>query len=158
MHYKGKLADTVEQMVRDNLTPEKVKNYLIFLRILGIMFSLIAIRGDYILAPPYAVSSYLVVFQRNTKYSSRESLTATYALVIISSDALHFLFGGSLVGMIFNVLIVSAFVTFTNLTHPPAIALTIFSYMAGDPLDFTISSGHSLLALLAASLIIEKYG
>ena len=102
MHYKGKLADTVEQMVRDNLTPEKVKNYLIFLRILGIMFSLIAIRGDYILAPPYAVSSYLVVFQRNTKYSSRESLTATYALVIISSDALHFLLGESLVGMTEN--------------------------------------------------------
>ena len=145
-------------MVRDNLIPEKVKNYLIFLLILSVIFSLIAIRGDYILAPPYAVSAYLVAFQRNNKYSSRESLIATYALVIISSDALHFLFGGSLVGMIFNVLIVSAFVTFTNLTHPPAIALTIFSYIAGDPLNFTISSGLSLLALLAASLIIEKYG
>ena len=59
--------------------------------------------------------------------------------------------------MILNVLIVSAFVTFTDLTHPPAIALTIFSYIAGDPLDFTISSGLSLLALFAASLIIEKY-
>ena len=60
--------------------------------------------------------------------------------------------------MIFNLLIVSAFVSFTNLPRPPAISRTIFSYIAGDPLDFTISSGLSLLALLAASLIIEKYG
>ena len=36
--------------------------------------------------------------------------------------------------MVLNVVIVSAYVTFTNLTHPPAIALTIFSYIAGNPL------------------------
>lgn len=149
--------DAVEHF-RENLIPEKGKNYLFFLLILGVIFSLIAIRGNYILAPPYAVSAYLVVFQRNTKYSSRESMIATYALVIISSDALHFLFGESLDGMVINVLIVSAFITFTNFTHPPAIALTIFSYIAGDPLDFTVSSGLSLLALLAASLILEKFG
>ena len=158
MHYQRKLADTVEHIFGDNLKLEKVKDYLVFLMILAAIFSLTAIRGDYILAPPYAVSAYLVVFQKKTKYSSRESLFATYGVVILSSDAFHFLLGQSLFGMILNVLIVSAFVTFTNLTHPPAIALTIFSYLAGDPLDFTISSGLSLLALLAASLIIEKYG
>ena len=158
MHYQRKLTDILEHIFRDNLRPEEVKNYIFFLLILAVIFSLISIRGDYILAPPYAVSAYIVVFQRNTKYSNRKSLIATYAIVILSSDAFHFLLGESLVGMILNVLIVSAFVTFTNLTHPPAIALTIFSYLAGDPLDFTISSGLSLLALLAASLIIEKYG
>ena len=157
MHYQRKLTDILEHIFRDNLRPEKVKNYIIFLLILAVIFSLISIGGDYILAPPYAVSAYIVVFQRNTKYSNRKSLIATYAIVILSSDALHFLLGESLVGMILNVLIVSAFVTFTNLTHPPAIALTIFSYLAGDPLDFTISSGLSLLTLLSASLIIEKY-
>ncbi len=156
MHYQRKWTDILEHIFRDNFRSENVKNYLVFLLILAVIFSLVAIRGSFILAPPYAVSAYLVVFQRNTKYSSRESLIATYAIVILSSDAFHFLLGESLIGMILNVLIVSAFVTFTNLTHPPAIALTIFSYIAGDPLDFTISSGLSLLALLAASLIIEN--
>ena len=161
MHYQRKwidMIDILEHIFRDNLRPEEVKNYIIFLLILAVIFSLTSIRGDYILAPPYDVSAYIVVFQRNTKYSNRKSLIATYTIVILSSDALHFLLGESLVGMILNVLIVSAFVTFTNLTHPPAIALTIFSYLAGVPLDFTISSGLSLLALLSASVIIEKYG
>ena len=150
--YSGNDSSTLQDNFR-----EKVKNYIVFLSILAVIISLVAIRGGYILAPPYAVSAYLVVFQRNTKYSSRQCLIATYTFVILSSDIFHFLLGESLFGMILNVLIVSAFVTFTDLTHPPAIALTIFSYIAGDPLDFTISSGLSLLALFAASLIIEKY-
>ena len=110
------------------------------------------------MATQYAVSAYLIIFERNTKFSSRWSLATTYALVILSSDILHFFLGGSLAGMVINVVIGFAFVTFTNLAHPPAIALTIFSYIAGNPLDFTISSVPSLGALLAASLITEKYG
>ncbi len=135
----------------------KIRDYIVFLALLGAIFSLITIRGNYILAPPYAVSAYLVVFQRNTKYSSRQSLAATYTLVILSSDTLHFILGESIIGMVLNVVIVSAFVTFTNFTHPPAIALTIFSFIAGNPLDFTISSVLSLVALLTVSLLIEKY-
>lgn len=151
------LTNTWARIFGNNITPDKIKDYLIFLIILSSIFSLMAIRGEYILAPPYAVSAYLVVFQRNTKYSSRESLIASYGVVITSSDIFHFLLGLSLVGMILNVLIVSAFVTFTNLTHPPAIALTIFSYLAGDPMDFTISTVLSLIALILSSLIIAKY-
>lgn len=152
------MAESYMHRFRDAFTKKKVRDYFIFLSILGVIFSLVTIRGNYILAPPYAVSAYLIVFQRNTKYSSRESLVSTYTLVILSSDILHFLLGVSLIGMVLNVVIVSAFVTFTNLTHPPAIALTIFSYIAGNSLDFTISSALSLAALLAASLIMGKYG
>lgn len=152
------MAESYMHRFRDALTKKKVRDYFIFLSILGVILSLVTIRGNYILAPPYAVSAYLIVFERNTKYSSMGSLVSTYALVILSSDTLHFLLGVSLVGMVLNVVIVSAFVTFTNLTHPPAIALTIFSYIAGNPLDFTISSVLSMAALLAASLIMRKYG
>lgn len=152
------MKETGKQIFWDAITMGKVRDYIVFLAILGVIFSLMTIRGNYILAPPYAVSAYLIVFQRNTRYSSRQSLIATYTLVILSSDILHFLLGESLAGMVINVVIVSAFVTFTNLTHPPAIALTIFSYIAGNPLDFTISSVLSLGALVAASLIIDKYG
>jgi len=137
---------------------DKLKDYIIFLTILTVILSLIAIRGDYILAPPYAVSAYLVVFQRNTKYASRKSLLATYLLVIITSDIIHIVLGTGLDGLILNVIIISAFITFTEFSHPPAIALAIFSYIVADPLDFTISSILALAALLTGSLIIEKFG
>ena len=137
---------------------DKLKDYIIFLTILTVILSLIAIRGDYILAPPYAVSAYLVVFQRNTKYASRKSLLATYLLVIITSDIIHIVLGTGLDGLILNVIIISAFITFTEFSHPPAIALAIFSYIVADPLDFTMSSILALAALLTGSLIIEKFG
>ena len=137
--------------------PSKIKDYVAFLIIFAVILSLITIRGNYILAPPYAVSAYLVVFQRNTKYASRKSLAATYLLVIITSDIIHLAFGAALWGLILNVIIVSAFITFTEFSHPPAIALAIFSYIAGDPLDFTISSLLALSALLAGSLILDTF-
>ncbi|MFG1414589.1 MAG: hypothetical protein AAE986_00300 [Thermoplasmataceae archaeon] len=135
----------------------KIKDYGTYLIIFAVIVSLITIRGNYILAPPYAVSAYLVVFQRNTKYASRKSLMSTYLLVIISSDIIHLALGAALDGLILNVIIISAFITFSEFSHPPAIALAIFSYIAADPLDFTISSLLALAALLASSLILERY-
>ena len=135
----------------------KIRDYFLFLSILGAIFSLVELRGDYILAPPYAVSAYIIVFQRNTKYSSRKSLAVTYVLVIVSSDVLHVIFSGTLPGMILDVLVVSGFITFTNYSHPPAIALTIFSYLVASPLDFTVSSVLSLMALFTSSIVLEKY-
>jgi hypothetical protein len=136
---------------------DKIKDYVIYLIIFAVIVSLITIRGNYILAPPYAVSAYLVVFQRNTKYSSRKSLMSTYLLVIITSDIIHLALGAAFDGLILNVIIISAFITFTDLSHPPAIALAIFSYISGDPLDFTISSLLALAALLASSFILDRY-
>ena len=136
---------------------DNIRDYLIFLSILSVIFSLIAIRGDFILAPPYAVSAYLLVFQKDSGYSKRKCLIATYLVVIASSDLLHLLLLGGLAGIIIDVIVVSAFTTFTDLTHPPAIALAIFSYIIGSPLDFTISSLLSLGALLAGSILIERY-
>ncbi|MEM0156230.1 MAG: HPP family protein [Thermoplasmataceae archaeon] len=139
------------------LASDKVKNYLIFLAILSAIFSLIAIRGNYILAPPYAVSAYLIVFQRDPKYSGKKSLLVTYVLVIGTSDIIHILIGTGLVEIVVNVLIVSAFITFTDFSHPPAIALAIFSYLVGDPFDFTVSSILALSALIISAMIIEKF-
>ena len=45
----------------------KIKDYVIYLIIFAVIVSLITIRGNYILAPPYAVSAYLVVISRNVK-------------------------------------------------------------------------------------------
>ncbi len=84
------------------------------------------------------------------------SLLVTYLLVIATSDIIHILIGADLAGMVVNVLIVSAFITFTDFSHPPAIALTIFAYIAGDPLDFTVSSLLALSALMIGSIAVEK--
>lgn len=135
----------------------RIRGYVIYLIILGAIFSLITLRGDYILAPPYAVSAYIVVFQRNTKYASRKSLISAYLLVILTSDVIQLVLGFGLAGMLLNVIVVSAFITFTDLSHPPAIALAIFSYIVSDPIDFTISSLLALAAIVVGSYIIDKY-
>ena len=135
----------------------KIKDYVIYLIILAVIISLITIRGNYILAPPYAVSAYILVFQRNTKYASRKSLVATYLLVITTSDIIHLVLGTGLDGLVLNVIVISAFITFSEFSHPPAIALAIFSYIAADPLDFSISSLLALAALLASSFILDRY-
>ncbi len=145
------------ELFKNSSLQMKIRDYFLFLAILGVIFSLVELRGDYILAPPYAVSAYIIVFQRNTKYSSRSALAVTYFLVIVSSDFLHVILGNNLLGMILDVLVVSGFITFTNYSHPPAIALTIFSYLIASPLDFTISSVLSLIALISSSILLEKY-
>lgn len=136
---------------------DRVRDYFGFLIILAVILSLISLRGNFLLAPPYAVSAYLIVFEHGTKYSDWKSLTATYLLVIAGSDIMHVLFRSNLYGMVFNLILVSAFITFTGFSHPPAIALSIFSYIANNPVDFTVSSLLALAALLVSSYIIERY-
>ena len=70
---------------------------------------------------------------------------AFYATISIREICIYFLF-------------VTAYLSrISEFSHPPAIALAIFSYIAADPLDFTISSLLALAALLASSLILDRY-
>lgn len=135
----------------------RIINYLVFLAITSFVLFLISFGKDFLLAPPYAVSAYLLVFRQESHYHNAKSVFATYLLVITGSDLTHFIAGANVIGMLSNVVIVSAFITFTNLSHPPAIALSIFSYITNNPLDFTISSLLALLALVISTILIEKY-
>ncbi|MEM3846161.1 MAG: HPP family protein [Candidatus Parvarchaeota archaeon] len=148
---------TNETISKRNEKISKFWEYLIYLAIFGAIISLISIRKNYILAPPYAVSAYLIVFQRRTKYSSRSGIIASYLFVILSSYILHILFSQSILGMVLNVIAVSALITFTGFTHPPAIALTIFSYLDDNIIDFTISTLLALIILVVSSLLIDQY-
>ena len=140
----------------ENTNRRKILNYMVFLVIIGVIFAFTFFRGEYILAPPYAVSAYLIVFERKTVYSKKKSIIATYLLVILLSDLSQIIIGTGIAEMILNVVIISAFITFTKMSHPPAIALAIFSFIVSDPVEFTISSLFSLAVLLASSYIIEK--
>ncbi|MEM0121052.1 MAG: HPP family protein [Thermoprotei archaeon] len=102
-------------------------------------------RGVFLIAPPYDVSAYLVIFEKQSRFSKPTSTVFSYIAVIVSSLILHYTLGDSVVSLALNVLIVAAFISFTRYSHPPALALTIFSYLTGDLLGFTLTS---LLVLL----------
>jgi hypothetical protein len=135
----------------------KVVKYFIFLAITSIVLILISFRSDFLLAPPYAVSAYLIVFSQKSHRYNGKSVVAAYLLVIAGSDLAHIIAGANVAGMLLNVIIVSAFITFTNLSHPPAIALSIFSYITNSPLDFTISSLLALMALVISTILLGRY-
>ena len=132
--------------------------YMLFL---GIFFSIIIITaepGVFLLAPPYAVSAYLVIFERNTKYARPQCIASSYLLVIGSSELIHVVIGISLSALLLNVVVVSAFITFTKYSHPPALALTIFSYIVHSPISFAITSLIVLLVIIGEYYLIEMSG
>ncbi|MGC8495432.1 MAG: hypothetical protein ACP5SH_27290, partial [Syntrophobacteraceae bacterium] len=52
--------------------------------------------------------------------------------------------------------LISAFITFTDFTHPPALALTVFSYLTHDQLAFMEASLLALTVIVASSPIINR--
>jgi hypothetical protein len=124
----------------------------VFLAIVGVILG----SKSLLIAPPFAVSAYTVVFQHSAKYSETRSIAASYVLVIASSVLLEEAFGAVLIALVVNVLLISLFITFTRFSHPPAIALTIFSYLIHDPVLFAFTSSIVLAIVVAASILFER--
>ncbi len=124
----------------------------IFLAIVGVILG----SGTLLIAPPYAVTAYLVVFNRDSRYSEPSSILASYLVVIVSSEALELLLGVSTLALVLNVGLVSLFIAFTRYSHPPALALTIFSYIVHDSIGFVLSSLVVLGIVIVADLVIER--
>ncbi|WP_188595787.1 HPP family protein [Thermocladium modestius] len=128
--------------------------FLYFAEYMAAVSAILAMSANnkvFLLAPPYAVSAYLVLFERNTKFSKPSGLAVSYGFAIASSEALHALLGPSIASMTINVFAVSAFIMLTEYSHPPAIALTIFSYLRFSDVLFVTSS------LAALGIIILIY-
>jgi CBS-domain-containing membrane protein len=132
--------------------------YTLFLGLFFIIIIVTAEPGVFLLAPPYAVSAYLVIFERNTRYARPQSIASSYLLVIGSSELFHLTIGISLAALLLNVVVVSAFITFTKYSHPPAIALTIFSYIVHSPISFATTSLLVLLVIIGAYYLISMSG
>lgn len=128
--------------------------FALFLAIVGVIVGFKTL----LIAPPYAVTAYLVVFNRGTSYAQPRSIVASYLVVIASSEAFEFVFGVTLLGLVLNVTVVSLFITFTRFAHPPALALTIFSYIVHDSLSFVVSSLVVLAIVAVADVAIERSG
>jgi CBS-domain-containing membrane protein len=124
--------------------------FAVFLAIVGV----IVVSKTLLIAPPYAVSAYLMVFNRGRKYAQPPSIIASYLVVIASSVAFEYVLGVTLVALVLNVAVVSLFISFSPFTHPPALALTIFSYIVRDSPAFVLTSVVVLLIVVAADLAI----
>ena len=98
----------------------------------------------------------MVIFAPRTAYARPQGIAASYLLVLVTAALFQFTLGVTVLALVANVLVVSLFITFSPLSHPPALALTIFSFIAHDTLSFTETSIVVLLIVLALSFAIEK--
>ena len=130
--------------------------FLLFLAIFLAIVGVIVGSGTLLIAPPYAVTAYLLVFNRESRYSRPSSIAASYLVVIASSEAFEYVLGISVAALVLNVVVVSMFIAFTRYSHPPALALTIFSYLVHDSVAFVLSSLVVLLIVTVASVAIER--
>lgn len=135
----------------------RLKKFSLFLVVFSIMMMVISVQKSFLLAPPYAVSAYLLIFERESKFSRPENIAVSYVFVIISSEVFHLTLGTDLTALMLNMLIVSAFISFTKYSHPPALALTIFSYIVHNTPDFVYTSLIVLAIIVVSDLLIKKY-
>jgi hypothetical protein len=128
--------------------------FAIFLAIVGV----IVLSKTLLIAPPYAVTAYLVVFNRGTKYAEPSSILASYLVVIGTTEIFQYAFGVTVPALVANVTVVALFIAFTKYSHPPALALTIFSYIVHESFSFVLTSLIVLLIVLVADLAIQRAG
>jgi CBS-domain-containing membrane protein len=113
-------------------------------------------RGVFLLAPPYDVTAYLVLFEKTSKFSRPLSVGLSYVAVIVSTLILHTLIGDNIVSLTLNVLFVAAFISSTKYSHPPALALTIFSYLTKDILGFAVTSLTILIVIFGVHVLATR--
>ncbi len=120
--------------------PARVFRYLLFVACALVILLVTLNRRLFLLAPPYDVTAYLMIFERGVKFSRPTSVIVSYLVVISVTALLQFTLGQSELSLTASVLLVSAFISFTRFSHPPAIALAIFSYFANDVTGFVITT------------------
>jgi len=118
----------------------KIVEYLIFVSCTIIILLITLDRNLFLLAPPYAVTAYLMIFERRVKFSKTSSVLVSYIAVIVVTTILHFAFGRSEFSLALSIILMSAFISFTKFSHPPVIALAIFSYYTDNIFSFIITT------------------
>lgn len=109
-------------------------------------------RGLY-LAPPFAVSTYLAVYERNTRFSGSVSIISSYIFVLFVTFTVRIFISDIEIGLIVSTIIAMAFISFTRFEHPPMIALTIFSFLVPDFQAFAESTLIALVLIISGRLL-----
>ncbi len=134
-----------------------IVNFIVFMLTIIIIVVITSSSGLLLLAPPYAVTAYLATFVRKSKFSKPDGIIFSYIVVIVSTEILQSLLGGSVLAVLLNVFIVSAFISFTKFNHPPAIALTIFSYIIHTTISFILASIVVLSIIVSIHLLMKHF-
>lgn len=127
---------------------QKAIDFIFYTASVLIIIWISSYKSFFLLAPPYAVTAYLIIFEHGGKFSKKKSVVLSYLFAIFSSELIHVTLGISPVFMALNVIAVSGFIAFTGNNHPPAIALTIFSYIVHNTIFFAITSILVLLVII----------
>lgn len=146
-----------DRPARTTKAPGRAVCFALFLAIFLAIVGVILGTGTLLIAPPFAVTAYLVVFNRSSHYSEPRAILASYLVVIATSEGFQYLLGLSTAALVLNVIVVAAFIAFTRYSHPPALALTIFSYIVHDSLSFVLSSLVVLAIVIVADVGIERH-
>ncbi|MCY0852212.1 MAG: HPP family protein [Thermoplasma acidophilum] len=127
-----------------------------FLVIFAVIVSVTLVFRIALLAPPFAVSAYLITIAHRGKYSKPESILVSYIAVIAITTAFHLAIGIGPISLYLTTLAVSAIITFTRYSHPPAIALAIFSYIVHEDAIFAESSLLIVAILVISDVLIHR--
>jgi len=161
--FKGRIA-----LDRNRLTGEsesklgagsrgrRIIDFVIFLVTISLIVGITSSTDLLLLAPRYGVTAYLATFVRKSEFSKPEGIVLSYTIVILTTEVLQYFYGRSALAVLLNVFIVSAFISFTRFKHPPAIALTIFSYIIHTTVSFLLASIAVLAVIIAIHTLVGR--
>ena len=119
----------LKDRILKDFSRSRVLSFLMLIIVFGLILYLTNFTRGLYLAPPFAVSSYLAVYERNTKFSNSVSIISSYLFVLFVTLIVRVFISDIEIGLIVSTLLAMAFISFTRFEHPPMIALTIFSFL-----------------------------
>lgn len=135
---------------------KRIVNFLLYLGFISLIVIGASFDNLFLVAPPYAVSLYLTTFESKSKFSRKKNIIISYSFVIVTTELIHVIMGIGTIPLLVNLILVSAFISFSGYSHPPAIALTIFSYIEHQLTAFTIDSIVIMGVIIIAAIVNEK--
>ena len=115
-----------------------------------IIISISSINSLFLIAPPYAVTAYLIIFEHGGKYSKKKSVFVSYLFVIFSSELIHLMLGISPVYM--TLLVIFVFVLIG-----PAVVMGLLARKKSLMKNFYLS-GKGELAYWLSVMFVVSFG
>ena len=146
----------LKDRILKDFSRSRVLSFLMLILVFGLILYLTNFTRGLYLAPPFAVSSYLAVYERNTKFSNSVSIISSYLFVLFVTMIVRIFISDIEAGLIVSTLLAMAFISFTRFEHPPMIALTIFSFLVPNFQAFAESTFIALALIILGRLLALK--
>ena len=146
----------LKDRILKDFSRSRVFSFLMLILVFALILYLTNFTRGLYLAPPFAVSSYLAVYERNTKFSNSVSIISSYLFVLFVTMIVRVFISDIETGLIVSTLLAIAFISFTKFEHPPMIALTIFSFLVPNFQAFAESTFIALALIISGRLLALK--